>query len=259
MKLKVHGELGRIVVKKGLEDGYRLWLILRAQDGEGKGWIEKDKVAAMAGRFGIPARRLRKALSSPFFRIGRRRVFLVGLGKIAEALGCRVGKPVWVDSECLFPLRRFRAALYAAWLAQKGEGVMISRKRLEELWGRTRQTLRQWERLAGVEVKANYARCPWPTTDDTLAVHIPSPYKMAADGVWFQLPNRYVAPLDRASYGMARKVDRALALSPGEGYPRLYYHKASSLARAIQAGQQAAYLFEEEKYGVGIWALVVGA
>ena len=71
-----------------------------------------------------------------------------------------VGTPIKIDIGHLRK-RKFKPALYAAWLAAgKNGALMMSRARISELTGMSDETQRRYEHAAGVQVTANVAYAP---------------------------------------------------------------------------------------------------
>ena len=86
-------------------------------------------------------------------------------------------------------LEAWEAWLYAAWLAYRNNPT-IARETLAQLFGRSADTLRQWEdkHLAGqVTVRHNYTQCPHPNVEDERYFnHIPAHSQAYRGTVRFQ-------------------------------------------------------------------------
>ena len=155
----------------------RIWLLARALDGAGRGWLARAELVAALTEEGSPwrvcgRRHLRTLLrrgEGLFWTLERRpkgdRVWLQGLARVAAGLGVAKlrGRPVAVPTVVVLgPIGDFRAHLYATFHSSRagtsGEvGGPISREALEGATGVPTRSQRRYERRAGVRVQTNIA------------------------------------------------------------------------------------------------------
>lgn len=288
VRVKVNPEVGRQAIKRGVDRSYRLWTILKHRDVAGRGWLPLAEAEAAAGEFGV--RRFAHILElgkGSFWEVVAGRVRLRGLEKVALDLGVLPVHPVLIPAEAVSHLERFRAHIYAAWLEshnRDGQGILISRQRLMALFGRTKTTLRRWERLAGVVRQANLgyrpaSENPWGPElawerrwlecvvchyrtssalkfqEHCLRMHGTAEWRGLADLTW-ELPSTYwagpeVRPAPRGMSGKIRHALRALLITP-EGQPqqRLYFRHANAAVRATQSGRD---VYLRHSRSPGLW------
>ena len=199
-------------------------------------------------------------------RVGDR-LRLIGLEQVSIALDCEMGpgRGVFVPLTCFRRLEVYRANLYAAWFASRPDGQIITREVLTELFGRTRQCLRRWERLARIDVAKVLAYAA-PRTLDT-PTHILDKYP-DGDRTWkerirgqvcevWQLPNHYSSSLLLAQKGMFRRIRRAcrraLVSVDGQRWQRLFYDDPRGAAKALEGGQ-TAFLSQGRHHGRRLYA-----
>ena len=162
--VKVHPEIGRVSVLRGLSLPFRIWTILRTLDGDGRGVVGHDAAMRALWFYGMDRWHVRRATKAQaatgvvFFDVSPRKFTYSSIKAISAALGViRAVAPVLVPTKVLRKLGTFNAATYAAWVRSVGgdDGLMMSRARLGELWGVSDQQLRKWEKSAGVKVTHN--------------------------------------------------------------------------------------------------------
>lgn len=248
---RVDPELARIAVGLRQAAGLRLWLIARHISNEengGCGWITASRLRDHI-KESYSSRHLRRILKDGdglFWTQAHGRLYLRGVGKVAAALTkhAAVHQPGLIVTNRPGGLRdmhlpldgshaAWEATIYAGWLAAR-EDPSIARDTLATLFGRSKQTLRRWERdhLADtVTVIPAYAQTADPedtpanvpafayvaAVRDPDAPHAPAQYQVR---VRWQLPNQYRTH-DLKSYarrGQSRKV-RAAVLTALNSHP----------------------------------------
>lgn len=232
--LKTYIELNRICIAKGLTSPYRIWLLCRGLDPEGRGIVSLDLLRDAMESVGLSSRILlrvrRTSESKTFFAVYPTHVEYRSLEAVCRSLGTTPGQSVFIPSSSLSHLEEFRAALYTAWIAGHDQ-LMISRERISALFGISPDTQRRWERLTGVEVTFNVIEVAKQDYEAAEA-HIPTDHRLDGDRlgrsyVWmyqgkyyYQSVNRYAVPhYQRGAVGNVRKVSRAVrALLPVENH-----------------------------------------
>lgn len=222
--LRTYIELGRHVLAEKLDGMYRLWLLARALDRDGRGLVGlPDFLAAMSAN-GLNRSHLRRACkhpkSSAFFTLHANRIEYRSLEAVCLALGVMPGRSIYIPLASITGIETFRATLYAAWIAGH-DALQISRDKLSELFQASADTQRRWEKLAGVTVAANIVEIT-PGEERAAAPHIPKDmrlddrlgrsYTWTYQGkTYYRTVNRYQASrLERAPLGNVRKVTRKL-------------------------------------------------
>ena len=227
--LKSYAELNRIIIQRRLSVPYRLWLLLRALDPQGCGVVSKDAVRASLAAYGLNWSHVRTARrhgrADLFFTFHGNHIEYRSLQSLCLSLEVEPGRPVNVPAAYMASLESFHAAMYAAWIAQGRDGERhISRARLSEYFGRDEETLRRWERAAGViEVTGNVveieesdiekpdAPIPGDTRPDE---RLDRRYIFEQEGrYYYRTVNTYKAESDRARTGNTRKIARQVRRS----------------------------------------------
>lgn len=160
--IRGYAELGRECIRLGVAPVYRIWLLLRHLDRDGRGIVDRDHFLKFAALHGITRADLRYAAAvqatvlgaDTFFTVYPDRLEYRGLTAVCAALGVAPGQSVYIGTFTLGSIEKFRANTYASWFTGRGE-VHISRERLRELFGVSDVTMRRWERTAGVDVTFN--------------------------------------------------------------------------------------------------------
>lgn len=213
----------------------RLWLLLRAIDRDGRGWLDIDDIRAQLATKGAPWRicgwrRLRQLLAEGegiyWQRHERERLWLRGAHRVAYALDCErlQGYPVELPVAALLGgIQGVRAAFYGAFHSGR-DAKPISRETLRELSGIAERTQRAYDRLARVERRANMAVGGRYTQEcmeerawqqgravfrfvDVLGKQ---GRKDAAYVAW-HLPNSYRGAYERRARGSRKRLNRQLA------------------------------------------------
>jgi len=181
-KIRIHPTLAREILNreqtvngKPVDSVARLWLVLKGIGGDDNGGhIDYDVAARWLTR-----------KSSPWYMFGKRqykmllargegalwhrrktkdgelRIWLQSTVSIARLLDIERfrGKPIEITLSKIVPsAANFRAALYAAWIASRGEkATPLTRKVKEEITHCSKYRQRSYEQRAGVNVTRNYA------------------------------------------------------------------------------------------------------
>jgi len=246
--VKSYEGLNREVLRRKEARQYRLWLLLRSQDLEGKGWVRYEEAQEAFLRLGLSRRSFRDTLrrgEGVWWKRVRLRdltqIRYTGLRRLCETFRTLPGRPV------LIPLPRklseFKSLLYASFFTKP---KVISRTRLQELTGRSKTTLRRWEKsLEGLRIQHNLGYSEDPQVGIAWQLK-----RVTLDGksYWaWEIPNTYVAEVKRAPWGLARKVKKELrrALDGGEGnLRRLYFRNPRIALRYLRETGEPVYVWD---------------
>lgn len=158
--VKTYPDLSAHCIKERLDLSLRLWYLCR--QAAPRGWLPIEDVYHVSVGTQRETRRWLTNGEGVFWHIADDRLYLHGLGKVCVALGVKpVRSPVALSLSEIENLGRFRAALFASWLA--GAPKTVSQKLLGQIFGRKPKTIYRWCKLAGVKVQQN-----------TVWSHIPS-------------------------------------------------------------------------------------
>jgi hypothetical protein len=249
--LRTYPELNRWAIAEGVTALYRLWLLVRALDTDGRGVVSRHALVAAMEAHGLSRRHLHRIQQHPqlsvFLTIHPDKIEYRSLKAVCLALQVKPGRSVYVPASCVGSLETFRAHLYAAWIAAH-DCLLISRERLSGLFQVSPETLRRWERTTGVVVTYNVVEVG-PTDAAAATAHLPQDARLDGDRLdrvytweyqghtYYQTVNRYAAPqLQRAATGNVKKVAKAVSVLPvadhGDGTKRrIFYDRQTTPAR----------------------------
>ena len=181
--IRVEPELGRAAIALKLAGLFRLYVVARemTRRGDGSGRANKQTLREELRGYGVlytreHFSRLLRAGESLFWNRSRKDLYLYKPARVAAAMAARdpavfaSNKP-GVRDMYISPRgshEAWEASLYAGWLAYRNNPT-IARETLAQLFGRSADTLRQWEaqHLTGqVTVRRNYTQCPHPNVED---------------------------------------------------------------------------------------------
>jgi len=256
LRVKTFERLNQEVLRKNQARQYRLWLLLRSLDEQGKGWVSYEEALEAFLKLGLSRRSFRDILRKGeglWWTRAQKRIFYFGLEKVCLRLQVLPGRPI------LVPLARrlseFRALLHASFFVKP---KTISRTRLQELTGKSKTTLRRWEKLTGVKVQPNLGYSPKPLSKEKSSVSRCIGYDEEGQPFWevcldgkahlaWQIPNTYVAEFERAPYGLARRIRkklRPLVGGEGERLFRLYFESPRDAYRYQKKTGEAVYVLD---------------
>jgi hypothetical protein len=269
IEVKSYSELNRVVLLAGNdEDGkhlyryYRLWMLLRHLDTDGRGFVDLKRAMKACRIFRIPSVHLKEAATDPqaavFLKVlpEREIVEYRSLQAVGTALRTTVGVPVLIDVHEL-PRDKFKAALYGAWMSAGRDNCRtMSRRTITELTGLSDETQRRYERQCGIQARPNVGRAPkrliieetdkrtclvpQSQEDDRLGERFYYTVPGDDDNVYWRMPNTYTANdvvYQRARTGNSRKVNRRLrtvvygGTVPQPVFFRSDKHRAGALVR----------------------------
>ena len=232
-QLRTYIDLNAHLIAAGLDGPYRLWLLARALDPDGRGVVHLAALLATMQRFGLNRLHLRRVKLHPkanlFFSVHPTKLAYRSLEAVCLALGVAPGRSIYIPAASIASTEAFRATLYAAWIAGH-DHLPISRAKLAGLFKTSQDTLRRWEKLAGVEVTYNVVEV-LPQDEQAAQPHIPQDARLAPfdrldrrytwtykGKTYYRTVNRYAAPhLARARLGNVRKVTRSVHAANPDG------------------------------------------
>lgn len=223
--LKTYTELNRSILAQNMSAAYRVWLLCRALDPDGRGIISLTPLLRLLETHGLNRHMLRRLRRQShcrlFLTFHATHVEYRSLEAVCRSLGVIPGRAVSIPTESISSTESFRAALYTAWIAGHDE-LYMSRERLSHLFNVSPDTLRRWERLTGVEVTQNVIEVA-KSDQEAAEAHIPKDARLDGDrlgrvyvweyqgSLYYQSVNRYSAPhYERGAVGNVRKVSRAV-------------------------------------------------
>lgn len=268
-------ELGRVAVGLHKAALLRLWLLGRrlSSAAGGAGWCQTTTLWSAVGNvrgWQITRRHFRRLLTKGdglFWTRHNDRLYLTGIAKLAQELCVLAGlrgrgelietnspgmlKSVWVPLDGSH--EQFEAHIYLSWLSAK-HSKTFSRELLEKLWGRTANTLRQWESAHLSEtltVIPSFAL----VQDNETPIHYGADYHPAMHSRVFQLPNTYAARARQHPHsGQRRKVQHTVTgpfMAQGADTRKLYFESVKDCSRAIQrhSGDYMRFAFVSRRKG----------
>jgi len=289
----VHPTMLLAMLKQHLEAPGRVWLLLRAIDHDGRGWLDVEDICRHLTENGSPYRifgwrRLRQLLAQGegvfWHRDEQDRLWLYGAHRIAYKLdsGRLQGFPVELPiSALLGGIQVVRAAFYATFHGGR-DGKPISRETLESLSGIPGRTQLEYDRVARVERTRNIAIGECHTTENAherawrhgrAAFHFIDTEgqrgRAGREYVAWHLPNSYRADYQRRSRGSRKRLNRKLADLVKKGIPgnndraveKLFFPNGALAARRYNRRPgQDAYWHQEERTraGEGLWHVMPG-
>lgn len=293
----VHPTLLLTILRQELEGPARVWLLLRAIDGDGRGWLAGDEARRQLTVPDSPwrccgRRRLRQLLAQGeglfWTRDGRDRLWLAGPHRVAGALDCgrMRGAPVELPVAALRGgIQAVRAAFYASFHSGRREDP-ISRATLAALSGVPGRTQLTYDRVAGVARQPNlviaepysaerFQERAWQRGRavfrfvDAAGRHGPRGRAYIAWG----LPNSYHGPYARRGAGGRRRLNRKLddlmhegTLGNGERtVERVFWPDGAAAAKGFNRGPERDAYWRRKRaqdknpvLRTGVW-YVIGA
>jgi hypothetical protein len=281
------------MLKQGLEAPGRAWLLLRAIDRNGRGWLNVEDARHHLTGKSSPLRvcgwrRLRQLLAEGegvfWHRDSRDRLWLNGAHRIAYKLdsGRLQGFPIELPvARLLGGIQEVRAAFYAAFHGGR-DAKPISRDTLESLSGIPGRTQRAYDRVARVERTRNIAIGERHTTENAqerawqhgrAAFHfIDTEGRQGRAGrkyVAWHLPNSYRADYQRRSRGSRKRLNRKLADLVKKGIPgnddraveKLFFPNGALAAKRYNRDPECDAYWQQEgrtRAGGTLWHVIAG-
>lgn len=243
--VKTHPSIAAAILERGQAAAGRVWLLLRAYDAAGRGWLDVDQVYRLfsaensAWRLFKTRRRSQQILCQGegvfWIRDDRGRLWLKGAAKVAAALsvGRLAGDPVDVPTAALLKdLATAKAAMFAAAASvhttRAGQARPVTRRVLRERTGAAERTQRRYSKAAAITQQTNIAIIP--TGDgETLSEARQAAHWRHGRGVFTlrdfrgihgrrgrnyvakRLPDSHIVPYGRGRRGRKSKINRELS------------------------------------------------
>lgn len=310
LAIRIDPEIARICVALRLDPLLRIWAILKHFGARNGGKLTKQAARGLVAQWvsGYTDRHFRRLVGQGdglFWHVSRQgTIYLIGgeklsqnvinlayeQGRGADVVGTNLPGATDVYTPVTGTIEQFRANVYGAWLAYKND-VVISRDRLQALFGRGLDTLLRWERarLQGrLRLQRNIGQAVISGADDyeALAGFIPNNASVKSNHTWkgdvlltWRMPNSYaVFGFDSANRGKAQKRRRAsnncratIHSRPGETWifeRRRYFGNAEQLSTFqnrrvkhhkgdLYPGDHPGYVWRgENRRGLGVYELV---
>ena len=289
----VHPTILLSMLKQHLEAPGRVWLLLRAIDRDGRGWLTVDDARQRLTGKDSPYhicgwRRLRQLLAQGegvfWHRDGQDRLWLYGAHRIAYTLdsGRLQGFPVELPiSVLLGGIQAVRAAFYATFHGGR-DSKPISRETLESLSGIPGRTQLEYDRVACVERRRNIAigeRYSQEHAQDrawkqgrAVFHFVDTEGRQGRQGreyVAWHLPNSYQTAYQRRSRGSRKRLNRKLADLVKKGIPgnddraieKLFFPNGALAARQYNRDPELDAYWRQEnptRAGGGLWHVIAG-
>lgn len=269
--VRTYPTLSLAALKGGNATTYRIWLLARHFDGDGRGYVYfdefKNAITAENSHLQVFTRqragqifREGEGLFWTFEadRDGRERLRYAGAAQLAAALGVErlAGDPVFLDPEILTAnIGRFKADLYASFHAgradEKGGGRPISRAVQEELTGHSTRTLQRYDRRANMRKRANFVLNGRYTAEEAqeqgwehgqavfeFTDHKGKQGRPGSTYVARQLPNSYTVIMPTGGRGRQREINRNLTHprdngARGAAQVRIFHDNPVAAAKAF--------------------------
>jgi len=249
--IKGYPDIGLAAYHAGEETAYRLWLLIRALDDRGCGWVEerrlRDQIQAWQLWSDRTTRRTLARWEREWWFNRHGQICYASLERVCRRLQAAPRRrPVDVPLEHFGSIGPFRASCVGAWLA--GKPRTVSNGKLAGFAGCTRRTIITHLQRIDAGSRPNYEITAAPARPgEALAPELAAAgYRRISMGgavyVARQLPNTYRVPWTQGSRGMAKSVLRAC--STGErDYRRVFHGEPAGAARAVRSLQPGESIY----------------
>jgi hypothetical protein len=242
--VKTYVELNLAALNAGEEKIIRVWYLARFLDKEGCGVVLAEKVEELLSCSRRNFQRLLCQGEGKYWQRckAKRGVVLIlfGLRRVSRRLGVSFGRksrPVLIPlEEFVRGVRRLRAALYASVHALRDERP-ISRGVLRKITGVPERTQREYDKVAGVEIRRNFALADSVSEEEEKRAFL---VRLRGRMRWgFQIPNSYGvsylhAPKGMVHYAPPSKRGLIIDYYYSEGGRRMYFRNPKKIVRAIE-------------------------
>lgn len=241
--VKTHPAIAAAILERRQAAAGRVWLLLRAHDTAGRGWLDVDQVYQLLTaensnwRLFKTRRRVQQILlqgEGVFWTRFTTRIGLRSAAKVAAALGvtCLVGEPVNVPTgDLIKSLQSAKAALFAAAASahttRRGRVRLVTRRVLKQRTGASERTQRRYSLAAGIYQQSHIGKIPigdgetleeaWQRAhyEYGRGVFIIKDYrgyfgKQGQTQLVRRLPDSHHVPYARARRGRKSKINQAL-------------------------------------------------
>lgn len=249
--VKSYVNLGFAALREHDECSYRLWLLLRHLDTDGRGWVTTTDLAAFVAEHDLwhPQSTWRhlKAGQGRWWWQWRDMVFYAGLQRTCDRLDAyEYSNPVLIPVEAFRSIGKFRAALLASMFAKKARTISLAT--LSRLTGRSRRTVASWAKRAKLDITENVMLSDRPAEGPVDPDLARQGYRRAwIDGEWRlvrRLPNTYHAPdaYVPTAHGQVKHIAKP-CFSTRRAPSRFYFTKPTAVARALRRLTQGEVVY----------------
>ena len=241
--IKHYPSIGIAALKEEQASIYRVWLMCRYLDRDGRGWLDvqdvQEQLTDTESKLRLFTwRRLRQVLGQGHGRFWiwdkeHDRLWLFGAARVAANLDVSrlIGKPVALPVSVITAgIGEFKAHLYGAWHSGRKINNPISRTVQETITGIPERTQRHYCRVARIRSKPNIAigskhkpeeveKQAWQRGRATfeLVDHQGQQGRKGYSYVAWHLPNTYIGPHQQTTKGRMRKINRKLNVLVNKG------------------------------------------
>lgn len=219
--ISLYKNLNIVALNNNLIAPYRMWVLLRACDTQGKGYVDYKEFIKFIGKLELGYNHFYTALNSKeselFFSYLENANIIEyrGILNVCKAFDVKPGNFVRIQTDCLRNLRRFAAYCYASLFSEKPKNM--SRDFIEALTGLSRQTQLNYEKIVGIKVIPNVANYQWSDAEKNNAemrynreTSLPcirnlsegksSYHKVTKQGVYWQTTNTYTVSKEKVNH-----------------------------------------------------------
>lgn len=289
--IKHYPSIGIAALKEEKAAIYRVWLMFRYLDVQGRGWLSvQDVRKQLTGKESklrlFSWRRLRQVLGQghdQFWKWDKAqgRVWLYGAAKVAVNLDVTrlSGKPVALPIKTITAgIGDFKAHLYGAWHNGRKTNNPISREVQEAITNIPERTQRHYCKVAGIRRQTNIAignkknpeeveKQAWQRGRATFEFidHQGRQGRKGTTHIAWHLPNSYTGPHQQSPTGRMRKINRKLKDlvtkgaqgNGGETVEKMYFANGKEAAKVFSRGMELnsywPLMLGARRYG--LWAI----
>lgn len=289
--IKHYPSIGIAALKEEKAAIYRVWLMFRYLDVQGRGWLSvQDVRKQLTGKESklrlFSWRRLRQVLGQghdQFWKWDKAqgRVWLYGAAKVAVNLDVTrlSGKPVALPIKTITAgIGDFKAHLYGAWHNGRKTNNPISREVQEAITNIPERTQRHYCKVAGIRRQTNIAignkknpeeveKQAWQRGRATFEFvdHHGRQGRKGTSYIAWHLPNSYTGPHQQSPKGRMRKINRKLKDlvtkgaqgNGGETVEKMYFANGKEAAKVFSRGMELnsywPLMLGARRYG--LWAI----
>jgi len=265
--IKHYPSIGITALKEGQAAIYRVWLMGRYLDGDGRGWLQvqdvRERLTGKESKLRLFCwRRLRQVLGKGHGRLwiwdkAQGRVWLYGAARVAANLEIDrlLGKPVALPIKSITKsIGDFKAHLYGAWHSGRKTNNPISREVQEAITSIPERTQRHYCKVAGIQSQTNIAignkknpeeleKQAWQRGRASFEFidHHGKQGRKGTTYIAWHLPNSYTGPHQQIPKGRMRKINRKLddlvtkgaQGNGGEKVEKMYFTNGKEAVRAL--------------------------
>jgi len=293
--VKHYPSIGIAALKEDQSAIYRVWLMCRYLDVNGRGWLPvqevREQLTGKKSKLRLFCwRRLRQVLGQGHGRFwqwdkAQGRVWFFGAASVAVNLDVArlSGKPVALPVKSVTKsIGEFKAHLYGAWHSGRKTNNPISREVQQSITSIPERTQRHYCKVAGIHRQTNIAignrknpeeaeKQAWQRGRATFEF-VDHQGRQGRKGTYYiawHLPNSYTGPHQQSPKGRMRKINRKLNVlvtkgaqgNGGETVEKLYFANGKDAGRALRRDVEIGTYWPlvSESRNCNLWAVFFGA